>query len=437
MKKSILVLVILIIAIGGGYLIWDYFKNSPVDTGLSPEQHRAERVLGNGPVEINDLHLAAKEDIYFTDKKGELKVDDGIIKYEIVDVLQPFNLDAKEEDEWPYLLRADYPDGLSLAYLVITRQKGDRFIAVDQVTVGDPQYIDDIHSYEKREVIVEALIGEDNKERIFLAYKLENDKIVPDKNNYDLENYKPGDEEIVDVDVIPEPADDTDTNDNTANENANTPSDDDTNDNSDDDDTPANTNSGGGGTSGSGNIALTFDDGPGVHTPEILDVLSSKGIQATFFMIGENVGNYPDYVSRVVNEGHEVGNHTWDHPEMTKLSYDAQVDELQKTLDVIHGVVPGINIPFFRPPYMEYDDNTTKAANSLGMSVELWNVDTRDWSGLPADQIRSGAVGPATAGSIILMHDGVANSGQTAQALPGIIDDLEGEEYTLVTLSQL
>ena len=184
-------------------------------------------------------------------------------------------------------------------------------------------------------------------------------------------------------------------------------------------------------------VALTFDDGPGVHTPEILDILKNKGVKATFFMIGENAEGKHDFVKRVHDEGHVIANHTYDHVQLSKYSYDKQKDEIQKTNDILKGIISGLNVHWFRPPYGDYNDDTMKVLGELGMERVLWNVDPRDWSGVQADAILDNVLSNAKDGSIVLMHDGVANSSETAKALPKIIDGLRDKGYKLVTVSEI
>lgn len=401
MKKYYSIIFIIIILIG--ILIFAY-KDKTIKYEPSEAQKKVNLEIGEGTIEIKDLKYDQSKDVDFESKKAEVNFDGKKVNYEIIDILQPFNLDQKDDDEYPFLLKATYDDNEKQSYLVIARKQEDKFISIDQVKVGDPDKIDEIHELDDHEVVVEAMVGEgDNQTRAHLSYKLENNKIVPDPHNINIDNYAP-----------PTP---------TQTEEANI---------SDDSNSQSDSDSGG----DSGKVALSFDDGPGTFTPNVLDALKDKGVKATFFMIGENTDKHPDFVKDVHDAGHEIGNHTWDHPDLTKLSSDSQKDEIQKTNDAINSLV-GITPHWLRPPYGNFNDDTESILSDLGMQKILWNVDTRDWSGLSADDIYSRATDELKDGAIILMHDGVNNSSETAKALPRIIDTIKDQGFELVTISNL
>jgi peptidoglycan/xylan/chitin deacetylase (PgdA/CDA1 family) len=380
-------------------------KNVNKANQLSKDQEKVEKQVGEGIIKINDTYANFQREIDFVGKSATIKPkpdNSEIIQYTITDVLQPFNIDQAGEQEYPFLLKAEYPDGKKLDYLVIGRWNNKVLESIDQVIVGNASQIKDIHSLNDQEVVVDATWGEgSNQEDVQLAYTFANEKIIPDKNNIDITKAKPN------LTPTPTPAPTQ---------------------------TPKNTPQS---ASGKGNIALTFDDGPGVHTPEVLDVLKEYSVKATFFMIGENAESKNSYVQRVHSEGHEIGNHTYDHQDMKKLSQDAQMDEISKTNDILKKIISSLNVHWFRPPYGNFNSDTTAVLDKLGMQKVLWNVDTRDWSGLSSDQIISAALSGAKNGAIILMHDGVANSGQTAKALPTIIQELKNRGYNLVKISDL
>lgn len=373
---------------------------------LSHNQALLEKKMGNGLIHLKDLNKNFEADVQFKNKQAEIAHDNQKITYTIKDILQPYNIDNQGPEEYPFLLEADYQDGKKLDYLVISRYEKNKFQAIDQIVVGDPAQIGSINELDDKEVVVEASWGEGaDKEDVHLTYTFQADKIVPDKNNIDITKPKPK--------PTPTP---TPTATKTA--------------------TPAPTKTTSSGDSGKGKVALTFDDGPGVHTPEVLSVLADKGVNATFFMIGENAESRNDYVRRVHDAGHLIGNHTYDHQDLKKLSYDAQYDEINKTNKIINGII-GLSPHYMRPPYGNYNDDTKSVLTALGMEKVLWNVDTRDWSGLSADQIKTAALAGVKDGAIILMHDGVANSSETAKALPGIIDEIKNRGYQMVKLSEL
>lgn len=402
MKSYYYVIIFVVIAFIG-ILIFVY-KDKNIKYKLSEAQKQIEIQIGEGIIEINDLKLNTKQDIDFSNKKATANINGQNVNYTILDILQPFNIDQEGDHEYPFLFKAEYPDGTITAYLAIARKKDNKFVSVDQVKVGNPDKIDEIHEYNDNEVLVEAFVGEgDNKQRAHLSYKFINDKIIPDPNNIDLDNYKPPTQTPTPSPVPSNTS--TQTNDKPVN-------------------------------NSSGKVALTFDDGPGTFTPNVLDALKDKGIKATFFMIGQNAQSHQDLVQRVHNEGHEIGNHTYTHPDLSKLSYDAQMDEIKKTNNAINNIV-GVTPHWLRPPYGNFNDDTGKVLSDLGMQKVLWNVDTRDWSGLSADEIYNGAVANLRDGAIILMHDGVANSSETAKAIPRIIDTIRSQGYQMVIISEL
>lgn len=401
--KSYYYTIVFIVIILIGILIFAY-KDKSIKHELSEAQKKVETQVGEGVIEIHDINLNSTQDVDFQGKKASVNIDGKNVNYTILDILQPFNIDQKDDEEYPFLLKAEYPDKTITAYLVIARKKDDKFVSVDQVKVGNPDKIDEIHELNDNEVVIEAIVGEgDNQTRAHLSYKLENDKIVPDPHNIDIDTYQP---------PTPTPTQQATTQ-------------------------PAPTNNQqSNNQNGSEKVALSFDDGPGTFTPNVLDALKNKGVIATFFMIGENTQKHPDYVRRVHDEGHEIGNHTWDHPDLTKLSADSQKDEIQKTNTAINNLA-GVTPHWLRPPYGNFNDDTEKVLSDLGMQKVLWNVDTRDWSGLSADEIYNRAVVNLKDGAIILMHDGVNNSSETAKAVPRIIDTIREKGFQMVTISNL
>lgn len=411
-KKIILIVFALLFILAG---VWYtcFFKAGR--TLLSSEQRKAQALLGNSTITFNDPHLNRQMNIEFSGqnaKTSDPSQSNKAIDYKITDLLPPVNLDKIGAVEYPFILNAVYPDGKNLDYLVIAHKSGFTFRSVDQALIGPASQIDSINSSSDTEVVIEAFVehqissGETIKDKAMLTYTFQADKIVPGKNNIDISK------KIVDPRAVEKPAS------LPTPKASSTPS-----------PTPKP-------ATGKGKIALTFDDGPGAYTPKFIDTLNKYGIKATFFMIGENAESRTDTVKQVHAAGEEIGNHTYDHQDLKKLSYDGQYDEINKTNNILKGLIS--TAPhWMRPPYGNFNDDTTKVLNALGMQKALWNVDTRDWSGLSADDIRKAALAGAKDGAIILMHDGVANSTQTLQALPDIIQSLQSQGYTLVKLSEL
>ena len=127
-------------------------------------------------------------------------------------------------------------------------------------------------------------------------------------------------------------------------------------------------------------IALTFDDGPGkTTTPKLLDLLAKRGVKVTFFVLGENVQENPEILKREVAEGHEIGNHSWSHPNLAKMSEEAVKKQLQGTQDLVFQLT-GTKPKTMRPPYGSFTDHQRKWANEqFGFKVVLWEVDPLDW----------------------------------------------------------
>ena len=180
-------------------------------------------------------------------------------------------------------------------------------------------------------------------------------------------------------------------------------------------------------------VALTFDDGPGPHTSRLLDTLDARNVQATFFVIGQNVANYATTEQRAYRNGNEIMNHSWSHPDLTTLGSANIASQLSTTSDRVGSTV-GRRPTLMRPPYGAYNSTVTSVAGQQGMSVVLWNIDTLDWKYRDATYVRGAAVNTTTPGSIVLMHD---IHSTTVDAVPGIIADLKAKGYTLVTVSDL
>lgn len=184
-------------------------------------------------------------------------------------------------------------------------------------------------------------------------------------------------------------------------------------------------------------IALTFDDGPNpVFTGQILNILQLNHVHATFFCIGENARDYPDMVAQENNAGHVVGNHTWDHSDLTQVSDMVINKELVDTNSIIQSD-SGVTPVLFRPPYGAINETVKTQAQQLHLTPVLWNVDTQDWSRPGTAAIVHAVLDHAGNGDIVLMHDGGGDRSQTVAALPQIIAGLQQQGFTLVTVPQL
>lgn len=176
-------------------------------------------------------------------------------------------------------------------------------------------------------------------------------------------------------------------------------------------------------------VALTFDDGPGPHTESLLDILDEHEAKATFFLIGKDVVKFPDIVRDEAARGHEIGNHTWSHQDLAKISVAAGQRELSKT-DAAIKEVTGAAPTVMRPPYGTIREDHMK---SLDLPVAMWSVDTFDWKTRDAKKTVKAAE-KVVPGSIVLMHD---IHPSTIEAMPKMLTDLKARGFHFVTVSQL
>jgi peptidoglycan-N-acetylglucosamine deacetylase len=188
-------------------------------------------------------------------------------------------------------------------------------------------------------------------------------------------------------------------------------------------------------------VALTFDDAPdSLFAPVLLDVLMHYDVKVTFFSLGRCAHQNPDMVKRMVDEGHIIGNHTYDHLDITKIPADQVREQVQRTEDEIYRIV-GLRTALFRPPFGFLNDESTRVVLSLGYKIILWNIDSFDWMGLTGPAIASRVIVNITPGAIVLMHnacDGSVASGTgTVQSLPFIIETLKAEGYIFTTIDML
>lgn len=184
-------------------------------------------------------------------------------------------------------------------------------------------------------------------------------------------------------------------------------------------------------------IALTFDDGPHIkYTLEILDILKENDAVATFFIIGENAENHPEIIEKILDAGCEIGNHTWSHAFLDKLSEEQIREEMTRADELIEKLT-GSRPKVFRPPGGRYNDTVLKVAEELGYITVLWSKDTRDWSCPPIDRVISSALDNPTSGDIILFHDYNAKNSPTPSALGKILPKLIENGYKTLTAYQL
>jgi len=182
-------------------------------------------------------------------------------------------------------------------------------------------------------------------------------------------------------------------------------------------------------------IALTFDDGPNATlTPKLLDLLAAHHMKATFFVVGQNAADHPDILRRAVKEGHEIGNHSWSHPNLGKMSDEAVRREVQKTDDAIFAAI-GKHPTLLRPPYGSITARQKHWIHEeFGYRIIIWDVDPLDWKRPGPSVVTSRILKETRAGSIVLAHD---IHPPTLEAMPATFDQLDRKGFKSVTVSEL
>jgi len=191
-------------------------------------------------------------------------------------------------------------------------------------------------------------------------------------------------------------------------------------------------------------VALTFDDGPSTEwTPKILDVLKNERVKATFFVLGEHVAQYPAIARRITIEGHEIGNHSYDHHVL--LFYKAE--KLEKDIRDCEKVVQdatGVTTRYFRPPKAWLSESEKKVISNMGYTVVLWSLNSKDWVTFDDKYIVRFIVRNVRSGDIILFHDsggifgvGGGDRHETVKAIPELIRILKAKGYRFVTIGEL
>lgn len=187
-------------------------------------------------------------------------------------------------------------------------------------------------------------------------------------------------------------------------------------------------------------VALTFDDGPDAEfTPRVLDELKKAGVHATFFVVGNRVEANPEVFQRIIDEGHAVGNHTYNHPKCTKLSdaeFQEQIIRTDKIIRSYVGYLPSL----FRPPYGAISEDQILWLAGNHKKVINWNVDSLDWKGLNADEVYTNVMTQTGTGSIILQHS-AGGQGEdltgTVEAISRIVEKLKQDGINFVTIPDM
>ena len=180
-------------------------------------------------------------------------------------------------------------------------------------------------------------------------------------------------------------------------------------------------------------LALTFDDGPSAHTDRLLDIFKQNGGKGTFFVLGNLIDGRKNTLLRISDEGHEIGNHSWDHRKMTNLTEQEITDEIMMTRAKIYEVT-GKDCVIMRPPSGAWNDDVKAVGKEVGVAFVNWSVDTLDWKSRDAEAVYNEIINNASDGAIILCHD---LHETTVDAMETVIPKLIEDGYQLVTVSEL
>lgn len=184
-------------------------------------------------------------------------------------------------------------------------------------------------------------------------------------------------------------------------------------------------------------IALTFDAGASAApTPAILAALKEADLQVTFFLTGKWCEKNPELVKRIINEGHEIGNHSYSHPDFRKINDSAIIEQLKKVEDIVVNLTGQSTKPLFRPPYGGRDKRVLSVVGEQGYTSIYWSLDSLDAfkKGITSTEIQQRILKRIQGGDIVLMHCG---SEPTAKQLPELIDKLKERGFTMVKVSEL
>lgn len=176
------------------------------------------------------------------------------------------------------------------------------------------------------------------------------------------------------------------------------------------------------------NCAWNADD-----IDSILDTLSKNKIHITFFMVGDWVDKYPEYVKKISDNGHEIANHSNTHPHVNQLNIDKNIEQIKLCSEKIEKIT-GNKTTLYRGPYGEYNDTVISAANELKHTTIQWNLDTLDYTGLTGEEMWKRLDSKLSNGSIILSHNGTKH---TADSLELLLHNIKEKGYEIVTVSEL
>ncbi len=179
-------------------------------------------------------------------------------------------------------------------------------------------------------------------------------------------------------------------------------------------------------------VALTFDDGPNKkYTPQVLEVLYKNNAYGTFFICGENIESSKLLIKEMIQYGHEIENHTDTHQNLTLLTKDKIIEEIQIPQERIEKILPEYKFKYIRPPFGEYSETVEDVA---GLPILLWDVDSDDYIQKDVDVISNNVLSKVKDGSIVVFHDDNRN---TVKALEKLIPELKSRGFQLVTVAQM
>lgn len=186
-------------------------------------------------------------------------------------------------------------------------------------------------------------------------------------------------------------------------------------------------------------LALTFDDGPDpLNTPLILEFLNKHKAKATFFVLGKQAEKYPEIIRHMAAKGHEIGNHSYSHPDFNQENGQSILEQIKKTNQIIYKLT-GSKPRFFRPPggYLSYEMVDLVIKEKMIIGYWSYIQDPKDWQGKKGENIADYIIKHAKPGQIIILHDGGPNGKETARAVDILIPELKKEGYQFVTLTEL
>ncbi|QQK80107.1 polysaccharide deacetylase family protein [Salicibibacter cibi] len=188
-------------------------------------------------------------------------------------------------------------------------------------------------------------------------------------------------------------------------------------------------------------VALTFDDGPDeIITPAVLDKLDEYNVEATFFLIGERAETHPDIVERIIDEGHVIANHSWNHPEFTEISDEEVEEQIDRTETVLNDIT-GQKVRMFRPPYGKQNEKNVRTIGNLNYSNIIWTQDSLDWKDLEVEEVADNILSDIDYGAIVLQHSAGMEDDEglirTVDALDKVIPELQDDNVDFVPVDEL